>query len=164
MALKPGRDIRSWDISYFMNEVAERGGIAFLSTAGSGEALDQSTNLCTYAASSGDIPVGLLMNDMVNIDQTRQHINWQKDEVQQGGKVTLCTRGWVVTNMLSSGTIAGGNPAYADVDSATDGFNLTNIRHLGGLVARPWVGRFQTTADEDGYVKVYVDLPAQISE
>jgi Arc/MetJ family transcription regulator len=44
------------------------------------------------ALPSGKVPVGLLLNDMVNIDLTRQHLNQHKDEVQKGGKVTLLKR------------------------------------------------------------------------
>lgn len=160
MALKPGRHEQATDISYFMNEVAERGGIVFVKTAGSGEAMDQSVNLCTYVTSSGDRPIGVLMCDMVNIDQTRQHINWHKDEVQKGGKVVVMTRGWAVTNNLSSGTVSPSQPAYANLTPATSGFNLTPVRHAtGGLVARPHVGEFMTKVDEDGYAKVFVNLP-----
>ena len=100
MALKADRHELQTDISFFMDEVASRGGIACLSTGGSGAALDQSAALVTYsaAAASGTIPVGLLLNEMVNIDLTRQHINFHKDEVQKGGKVLLLRRGTVVTN------------------------------------------------------------------
>ena len=76
MALKADRHELQTDISFFMNEVATRGGIAILSTGGSGAAMDQSNALVTYSASpttaalaiSGIVPVGLLLNDMVNLD------------------------------------------------------------------------------------------------
>jgi len=83
MALKADRHELQTDISFFMNEVASRGGVAVFSTAGSGAAMDSNKALVTYKAMpSGSVPAGLLLNDMVNIDQTRQHINWHKDEVQ----------------------------------------------------------------------------------
>jgi len=97
MALKTDRSTLQTDISFFMNAAATRGGIASLSTGGSGAAMDQGAALVTYAANpSGKIPVGLLLNDMVNIDLTRQHLNQHKDEVQKGGKVTLLQKGTVV--------------------------------------------------------------------
>ena len=72
MALKGDRYEGMTDVSFFMNDTsAAKGGIAVLSTGGSGVALDQSKALVTYAASaSGNVPVGLLLNDMVNIDLT----------------------------------------------------------------------------------------------
>ncbi len=99
MALKSDRSTLQTDISFFMNEAATRGGVAALSAGGSGASMDNGAALVTYsAAPSGKVPMGLLLNDMVNIDLTRQHLNQHKDEVQKGGKVTLLTKGWVVTN------------------------------------------------------------------
>lgn len=156
MALKGDRYEGMTDVSFFMNDTsAAKGGIAVLSTGGSGVALDQSKALVTYAASaSGNVPVGLLLNDMVNIDQTRQHINFHKNEVQKGGKVTLLTKGWVVTDMIT-GTPVAGNPAYL-----TAAGKLTPTKSAtGGVVATPPVGRFLSSEDEDGYAKVAIDLP-----
>ena len=114
MALKADRHELATDISFFMDEVASRGGIACISTGGSGAALDQAGAKVSYVAdASGAVHAGLLLNDMVNLDLTRQHINWHKDEVQKGGKVTLLTQGNVVTNMIYPGdTPTAGGLAY----------------------------------------------------
>tara|TARA_R110000824_G_scaffold136793_2_gene300528 strand:+ start:7666 stop:8169 length:504 start_codon:yes stop_codon:yes gene_type:complete len=164
MALKADRHELQTDISFFMNEVASRGGIACFSTAGSGAAMDSNKALVTYDATpSGSVPAGLLMNDMVNIDQTRQHINWHKDEIQKGGKVTLLTQGWVVTDRIYPGnTPAVGNVAYVHHSGyisatvvALDGqFDTTMPTNLS-------VGRFLSKKDEDGYAKVSINLPNQ---
>ena len=156
MALKSDRHELMTDVSFFMNEVKERGFIAVLSTGGSGSAMDQSAALVTCASPSGKAPMGLLLNDMVNIDQTRQHINWHKDEVQKGGKVTVLRRGWVVTNSIDSVTIGVGDIAYVS-QGATAG-NLTNISSPVGS-GNLAIGRFLSTLDEDGYAKVEVNLP-----
>ena len=159
MALKGDRYEGVTDVSFFMNDTsANKGGIVCLSTGGSGVALDQSNALVTYAATaSGNIPVGLLLNDMVDIDQTRQHINFHKNEVQKGGKVTLLTQGWVVTNMVSDSPTAGA-PAYlgatGNVQSTQDFGDGT-----GGNAGNPPVGRFLSSKDEDDYVKLEVHLP-----
>ena len=156
MALKGDRFEGVHDIKHFMNEVAEKGGIATLSTAGSGSSLDQSANLVTYAAApSGKVPVGVLLNDMVNKDLTRTHINHQKNEVQKGGKVTLLRQGWVVTNMVyPNQSPAGGDKAYvANSGYFTNvGPNLTN--------AGKYVGEFESSKDEDGFASIFVNLPA----
>jgi len=113
MALKSDRSVLDTDISFFMNEAATRGGVASVSTGGSGAAMDQGEALVTYAAlPSGAVPVGLLLNDMVNIDLTRQHLNQHKDEVQKGGKVTLLRKGYVVTSNLEGTSPSAGDPAY----------------------------------------------------
>jgi hypothetical protein len=158
MALKTDRSTLQTDISFFMNAAATRGGVACISTAGSGASMDNGTALVTYAATaSGNIPVGLLVNDMVDIDLTRQHLNQHKDEVQKGGKVTLLQKGWVVTSNLEGTDPNGGDLAY--------------LAHSGNLAAsaainvdddnptRLIVGRFLSDVDEDGYAKVFIDLP-----
>ena len=52
MALKADRNELDVDISFFMNETAEKGQIVVISTAGSGAAMDQSQSLVTVAAAS----------------------------------------------------------------------------------------------------------------
>jgi len=159
MALKSDRSVLDTDISFFMNEAATRGGVASVSTGGSGAAMDQGEALVTYAAlPSGAVPVGLLLNDMVNIDLTRQHLNQHKDEVQKGGKVTLLRKGYVVTSNLEGTSPSAGDPAYvahsgnlAIEDLASDDGDADGSTRL--------VGRFLSGVDQDGYAKVYIDLP-----
>ena len=161
MALKGDRYEFETTIDFFLNEVAERGGVVTLSTAGSGAALDQSAALVTYAAAqSGLVPIGLLLNDMVNIDQTRQHINFHKNEMQKGGKVTLLRKGWVVTNRIDPGvTISAGDVAYVGPSGFLTNTNKAPLynrqNRTGGMV----VGQFDSTKDEDGYAKVSINLP-----
>ncbi len=150
MALKGDRHELDTEITYFMNETASRGQGVSISTQGSGAAMDSSSAVATVAAeASGAVALGVLLNDVVNIDQTRQHLNWHKDEVQQGGKVTVLTKGFVVTDQIS-GTPTAGQTAYL-ADS--------------GLIAgtqdgtAPAIGRFLSTKDADGYAKVSVNLP-----
>ena len=161
MALKGDRFEGVTDVSFFNNdEDKAKGGIACLVTGGSGVALDQSKALVSYAATaSGNIPVGLLLNDMVNIDQTRQHINFHKNEVQKGGKCTLLTQGWVLTNMVD-GTPTAGAPAYL----GTTGNVTPTQSATGGNAANPPVGRFLSSKDEDNYVKLEVHLPANVGD
>ena len=159
MALKSDRSVLDTDISFFMNEAATRGGIASVSTGGSGAAMDQGEALVTYAAlPSGKVPVGLLLNDMVNIDLTRQHLNQHKDEVQKGGKVTLLRKGYVVTNSLEGTSPSAGDPAYVAHSGNLAASDLSNDEGDADGSTR-LVGRFLSGVDQDGYAKVYIDLP-----
>lgn len=159
MALKTDRSTLQTDISFFMNEAATRGGVVSLSTGGSGAAMDQGAALVTYAAQpSGKVAVGLLLGDMVNIDLTRQHLNQYKDEVQKGGKVALLQKGYVVTNNLEGTSPSAGDPAFmshsgniATSDTIADDSDANGHGRI--------VGRFLSGVDEDGYAKVYIDLP-----
>lgn len=156
MALKADRYEFQTDISFFYNAgTATRGGVVVHdTTAGSGAAMDQGVNLVKYsAATSASVPVGILLNDVVNKDLTRTHLNQYKDEVQKGGKVTVLRKGYVVTNNVT-GTPTAGSLAYACH------VNAGNVRgdspgSSGALV----VGRFLTSKDADGYAKVEVNLP-----
>ena len=149
MALKGDRYELETTVDFFMNTTATRGGVVTLQTAGSGAALDQSAALVQYADNqSGAAAIGILLNDVVDIDQTRQHINYHKNEVQKGGKVTILRKGYVVTNAIT-GTPTAGGAAYASPQDAG------NVDTSGTYQ----IGRFLSVKDEDGYVKVEVNLP-----
>jgi hypothetical protein len=150
MALKGDRHELDTDISFFINETAEKGQVVSVSTQGSGAAMDSSAALCTVAAeASGALPLGIILNDVVNLDLTRQHINWHKDEVQQGGKVTILRKGFVVTDQISGTPTAGATAYVADsgkISATQDGTAVA-------------IGSFLSTKDADGYAKVAINLP-----
>lgn len=154
MALKGNCKIgMGTEIGFFMNEVATRGIIVVhdTSTTGVGAAMDDANAVVKIPTSSSgsDVPAGLLLNDVVNLDLTRQHINWHKDEVQLGGKVTVLTDGgWVVTNSIKSGQAPkAGDSAYY----AASGELMTSGTHQ--------VGKFLSGKDSDGYAKVAINIP-----
>ena len=152
MALKPDRIELLTDISFFMTTIAERGGVvsAVTSTTGVGVSMDDANAVVAYAAvASGAKPVGVLLNDVVNLDLTRQPINWHKDEVQVGGKVTLLRNGQVTTNMLvASITPSAGTDAYVGASGLIGTSSSNAVK----------VGQFLSGKDTDGYAKVSVNL------
>lgn len=151
MALKPDRIELMTDVSFFMNTTATRGGVVSVSTSstGVGVAMDDANAVVTYASNpSGKYPVGVLLNDVVDLDLTRQHINWHKDEVQKGGKVTILRNGQVTTSNIA-GSPAAGQTAYLH-----SGGNISSIQ-LTGAVA---VGQFLSAKDSDGYAKVSINI------
>ena len=154
MALKADRHEFQTDISFFMDETATRGELVCHSTAGSGAAMDQGVNLVHSPGTIAitHVPVGILLNDVVNKDLTRTHLNHHKNEVQKGGKVTILRKGWVVTNNID-GTPSAGQVAYVQDDG-----NLANVSAVGASGSL-CVGRFLSNKDEDGYAKVEVNLP-----
>lgn len=153
MALKGDRVEHLTDLSYFMNSTGTRGLMVAHDTGGSGAAMDDSNAVVSIDATpSGANYAGMLLNDVVNLDLTRQHLNFHKDEVQQGGKVLLLRRGTVVTNHVS-GTPTIGQQAYVDAEG-----RLTNSASQYGDSQHPAVGRFLSVADPDGYYKVEVNI------
>lgn len=147
MALKPDRIEHLTDISFFMNTTAERGGVVSFVSGGVGAAMDDADAVVEYAVANTGAPAGVLLNDVVNLDLTRQHINWHKDEVQIGGKVTLLRVGQVTTDLLD-GTPAAGDAAYVGPSGliSTSSSGATQI------------GTFLSSVDSDGYAKVSVNI------
>ena len=151
MALRPDRNELQTDLSFFMNEVAERGIVVVHSTQGSGAAMDDSAAVVAIPG-AGDLakhPAGLLLNDVVDLALTRQHINFAKDEMQKGGKCLLLRRGFVVTNMIT-GAITLGEQAYF----STDGKLTSSSAYSGSTV----VGRWLSKKDADGYAKIDINI------
>ena len=152
MALKPDRIELLTDISFFMNTAEERGGVVSVvtTTSGVGVSMDDANAVVAYAAAaSGSKPVGILLNDVVDYDLTRQHINWYRDEVQKGGKVTVLRNGQVTTNkIVSDATPSAGADAYVGA-SGLIGTSATNAVKIG---------QFLSAKDSDGYAKVSVNL------
>ena len=150
MALKPDRIEAYTDISFFMNDVAERGGIVVHKDSGLGVSMDDASAVVEYKSSpSGTTPAGLLLNDVVNLDLTRQHINWHRDEVQVESKVTLLRQGQVTTNMVVSGVEpAAGSDAYYGANGLLTTASTNSTK----------VGRFLSAKDADGYVKVDINI------
>ena len=148
MALKPDRIEHLTDISFFMNTTAERGGVASVVTGGVGVSMDDADAVVAYAtAASGSQPMGVLLNDVVNLDLTRQHINWHKDEMQVGGKVTLLRVGQVTTNLVD-GTPSAGDAAYVGPSGTVSTTSTNAVK----------IGTFLSGKDADGYAKVSVNI------
>lgn len=158
MALRPYRNPVSDNIDFFTDSEMERGGVVCLKTGGSGEANDDASAVVEYAANpSGKVPVGVLMNEVRDIDLTRQVRNMYQDEVVVGGKCTIQDRTTVTTDMIyPSAAPAAGDDAYL----ASSGL-LTADGEAGfvSTAANPLVGRFLSSKDEDGFAKVTVNLP-----
>lgn len=147
MALKPDRIEHLTDISFFMNETAERGGVASYVSGGVGVSMDDANAVVEYAtAAASGVPAGVLLNDVVNYDLTRQHINWHKDEVQLGGKVTLLRIGQVTTDLVD-GTPNAGDDAYVG-DNGNISTSSTGAK----------IGTFLSSKDVDGFAKVAVNI------
>lgn len=157
MALKGHREEFHQDIRFYMDEVAERGGIVSLSTAGSGGRVGDSNAVVTYAANpSGKNPMGILLNDVVSLDLSRYHINFYREQVPVGYKVVIAKDGWFTTDMVL-GTPVGGEAAYLGPSGnfATSGGFVANTASGTPMVK---VGQFLSKLDEDGYAAVRVEL------
>lgn len=155
MALRPDRNIEMTDCTNTIPHIASKGVVLCYSTAGSGVALGDSHGVVQLAAAPSGLRVaGVLLQDVVNIDETRFHINWNKEEQNINDFVDVATRGWVHTDKYT-GTPTVGNKAYLTVNGTV----TPTLSTTGGLVATPLVGEFGGGPDELGFVKLKFNLP-----
>jgi hypothetical protein len=152
MALKGDRIELDDAIQWSVNQVAERGGIVSISTAGSGIARDSASMVAHYATNpSGAKPLGMLLVDVVNYDLTTRHANFYKHEVQLGQKAHIGRKGTWTTNVITSGaSVTAGLTAWLGAQG-----QLAVNGSLGGQR----VGQFDTIKDEDGFAQVSINLP-----
>lgn len=156
MSLKAMVSVDVYNTRYFFNGVSEKGVVLSVGTAGSGVAIDNSFNVAVVApVASGSKPLGILLDEFVNIDLTRFPINWHKQQAASGDKASICQKGYVTTDKIVASSINAGDFAV-----------LYNNGVLSGVapdaswnhVANPKVGVFRTNKDSDGFATVYVDL------
>lgn len=158
MAIKADRRIVDTEIRFYCNQLAVKGQVMSLNTSTyvpSGVAMDSTySSVGTPSSSSGAKPVGLIFEDVVNLDLTRFPINWHRDQANSGDKVCLLTKGWVTTDQVQ-GTVNAGDWAVLSssglVGSATRGAP-------GNDVANPRVGKWVTGKDQNGFATLYIDL------
>lgn len=155
MALLADRQVDAVELGYYLNELAVKGQILSVKTYGSGVAMDSVKNVATVAAnSSGNAPLGMLLNDFVAVDLTRFPINWHKDQSVSGDKASIMTKGWAVTDQVT-GSPAAGN--YAVLTSSGQVMPVA-LGAAWNEAANPKVGRFRSTVDANGFAKLYIDL------
>ena len=150
MALKPDRIELLTDVSFFSDATATRGGVASVKTAGSGVSMDDSNAVAEYTAALANAnPVGILLNDVVDLDLTRQHINWHKDEVQKRRQSYFATAKVKLPQEHCTGAVpSAGSGAFVH--------NNGNISTSGSAGAR--VGTFLSQKDSDGFAKVAINI------
>lgn len=152
MALKADRAGADYgdEVKFFMAGVGEKGSVVTFPAGATGAGgMDDSNAVVIVATGTGDIPVGILLTDVVSYDATKQPQNVWKAETNVGGKVRIMRKGWCRTNMLATGvTPTPGAKAY---------FNASGQVTTTGSSANAAVGRFRSGVDSDGYVEVYVD-------
>ena len=158
MALRPDRHIPhdGWEIRFTCPIVAQEGQILVYSTpqaSGAGTANDRAV-ATVVANPSGAVPVGVLMTEVEDIDQSKFHRNWHKTTQVINEPVPIAKKGWITTNNIH-GTPTVGATAYLGSSGA---FAVTPSA-AGGLVANPIMGEFETKLDEEGYASIRIELP-----
>lgn len=146
MGLGPNRQVFQTNIDYAMDAAAQRGGVVCAaSTAGQVEYRTVPTGSAVY-------PIGVLMDDVEDMNYDRHPEYRQRNVVDIGSVVGLITKGEIETNLLV-GSPSQGQPAYLHPSGYIGATRLTD-----GLNPAPQVGRFLSAANSLGYAKVKIDL------
>jgi hypothetical protein len=141
-ALKADRYEAHTDICFFCDSVGHSGSIVeelFIKPYG------MDPHRIVRPGHHSGVPVGMLLNDVVEIDLNRHPVNYHKDEVISGSKVRVMSAGWVAARCR--GTPKPNLAAYYDHDGM-----LTTQKNS------KQIGRFLSTKDEDGFAKVLVEV------
>lgn len=148
--LKADRIRTEEDLSFYMNEVGEAGQIVVIADVGTGVAMDDVDQTVEITDTVANARVGgVLMQDVVNKDLTKTHINFHNGEVQVGGKVTVVRKGQVTTDQVSGSEITAPGPAYLAAGGTLSSTQASDA---------PKVGDFLTAQDADGFVRVSLSL------
>jgi hypothetical protein len=162
MALKPFRSQLDGkvEVTYFITSTGQQGQLVFASTGSApvGMGLDDANSRVEVIASvSGRVAVGLLLDDVVNIDLSKYPLNTAKNEVQVGSKASIATEGEFVTNCLGAGAAPATGVVYPTTAYAgPNGFFFHQAGFAGS--GYPVVGKFLTGRDSDGFAKLSVGL------
>lgn len=149
MSLKPDRIRTEEDLSFYMNEVGEAGQVVVIADVGTGAAMDDVDQTVEITATVANADVaGILMQDVVDIDLTKHHLNRHDGSVQKGGKVTVLRRGQITTDKIDN-TVTAAGPAYLAAGGLLSTTQASNA---------PQVGYFVSAQDADGFVRVSVSL------
>lgn len=128
MVLKQAKFIERTNDDYFCNTCLQQGSpVGRVDT----EKLDivDSVQVCRNV-------VGLLLNDVIDIDISKCHINFYRDEVMKGGKVNIATRGTFVVNTIDSSFKKAKPLCNIFVDYRTGKFTTRNHKHTSEKVGR----------------------------
>lgn len=152
MAIYGDMEIIETDCLHALDDVAEAGSVLCFKTAGSGFSLGDTSGEVQLAASPSGLKVaGILMHPMVNVDETRYKLNFYKNEAQITEPCEFMKKGWMVTNKVT-GSPTLGDKAYLTANGVVTPTKVNDA-------ATPLVGEFGGAKDENGYVKLVVNLP-----
>ncbi len=150
MALKGDREILQTNIRWKIKTGidAERG-LIMVATATDAQCDVGPTTLAGKVTTGLARPVGLLLDDVENLDYTTRPQIWVRNVVPRGSEVSLLTKGRVKTNKIHyQAAPSGGRTAYLSVSGLVHTTVGSGIR----------VGWFESTKDADGYADLFVDI------
>lgn len=163
--LNPDRNPVLESIAYFMLSTGDAGRIAFQYPVGSGSqalgnGLDSTNNKIEYVNAAGHLvsgrkPVGMVLQNVVNIDFSRQELNRYSNDRQVNSKVLVGVIGEYSTNCWGPSQLNTGVSLPANVYAGPSGCLYTDNYSVSGY---PLVGKALTGKDANGFAMVRIDI------
>ena len=146
MALAPSRNPLEDTVRYALNEVAERGLLCCIS------ATEGEVTVAAVPTGVGVWPVGLLLDDVedMNYDRHGEYLN--RNVVDVGSLVGIATKGVYETDRIT-GTPTQGAAAYLHSNGYISATRLTD-----GITPAPQVGYFMSAQNANNFAAVKIDL------
>lgn len=147
MALGPNRQVFQTTVDYAVNAAAVRGGIlSYSATAGEAE---------YNTAGSGAAPLGILLDDVEDLNFDRHPEYLQRNVVDIGSVVGIANKGVFDTDAVVTGNLpAQGLDAYLH-----PGGEVSTVQLDDGVGnTSPKVGTFRSSLDANGFVRLLLDL------
>lgn len=146
MALAERRQIFQTNIDYSLNQVAERGVICSINagTTPNGEV--------TVATGVGVTPIGILLDDVEDLNFDRHGEYRQRNVVDVGSVVGLCNKGELWTDQITGSPVAG-NTAYLGVNGT-----VSPTLTFDNTTASPVLGKFLSAPNANGFAKIRLDV------
>jgi hypothetical protein len=137
-------------------DVAPAGAMLVQGVAGSGFPLGAGTTRTfkLSATSSGQAPAGTLTQQFITLDESLYPKNYWNLQQVTGYPAEVIKKGVIYTD-LTVGTPTNGAKAYL----SSSGFYTPTIDPNGGLVATPLLGMYEGIKDENGFVRIRIELP-----
>jgi hypothetical protein len=156
MAIKRMRVDEVIDTSFYIEETADKGDLAAIYTAGSGINVDNTNNVVSVIDNpSGYAVAGFILQTVVDIDPDTDYRTKEEVVTYINDKVPLMRKGTIVTDKVL------GNPFAKDVAYiGASGYVATTgqLLYQAATYEKYVVGTFEGRKDEDGYVRISVDI------
>jgi hypothetical protein len=152
MAIKQHQKVTHDDINFACNSVAAAGAVVIYSgtqvtlAAGLPAPTSRVAGILMQDVVAGIHPSNVILGDFTGTIDTAR--NFHRNQTHVSGIVRLLKIGEIETNMISSGTMAAGDPLYLDENGQ---FTDTDQ-------GRQQIGHALGATDADGYVKIWVNI------
>lgn len=136
-------DIGSFNDNYFMSHVAQKGTVL---------AFDKRDNKNGWVSAKpwdgSGAPIGVLTTDVVHIDSTRTHLQFNQHQTMLGGKVRIMTQGKLLTKFGKGLRLPVGQPIYVDPKTGFLTWKALSVQ----------VGKLRRPQDANGHCLVEVNF------